>query len=181
MDNSLKNFIIKFFIVLFSFTTVCGGAYMLNQYIHYRQEQAKIEAHKTAQNYIADMKTICGFSQLHDDEQKELSNCGDDIEKAKALFVNIVEKRIVYWKTEFEASMVEIDRLENIKKQYLYDWNQLLEDQYTSTRISIIGNALTAKEQKEFLIKSLESIKSWNEAEAIKRIKKEPTKPKNAV
>lgn len=181
MNNDLKNFCIKFFIVLSSLCVVSFGVFAINQLVRSTQERAKIEAHKVAQDYIADMKTVCGFAQLHDDEQQELMNCGDDIEKTKALLINIVEKRIVYWKAEFKDAIDEVDRLDSVKRQYIYSWNQSLEDQYRLKRLSVLGDAITAKEQKEFFVKSLEKITLWNKAEAMKRIKKEVLKPKNAV
>lgn len=181
MNNDLKNFCIKFFIVLSSLCVVSFGVFAINQLIRSTQERAKIEAHKVAQDYIADMKNICNFAQLHDDEQKNLSDCGDDTEKAKALFISIVEKRIVYWQSEFKDAANEIDRLDNVRKQYIYTWNQSLEDQYNLKRMSVAANAISAQEQVKLFMKSLENIKSWNEIEAMKRIKKEVLKPKNAV
>ena len=157
MIQELKTFIIKFSIVVGGMLFLGSFVYGLRSY----NEYAKEERHKQNQQSIRSMVEFCDFNKLSDTEQKQLRECGDDVEAVRSQLKEIIADRVVFWKSRIEEISTGIDKVNGIKSGSMY-WSPSDEGVYQKVISKLKEDGRSAIRQYELWDKKKKELETWN-------------------
>ena len=157
MTQELKSFIIKFGIVVGSILTLGFFVYGVRTY----NEYAKEERHKQSQQSIRSMVAFCDFNKLSDTEQKQIRECGDDVEAVRSQLKEIIADRVVFWKGRIEEISTAIDKVQGVKSGAGY-WSYSDEALYRKITAKLKEDGRSAIRQYELWNKKKKELETWN-------------------
>ena len=176
--SDLKSFAQKLSIVLGSILVLMGIFYGVSSYNEYAKEQAHIRNQATIRQMIA----FCDFSLLSDEEQSQLKKCNDDVEAVRDQLKNIIQERIIYWKSKFNDADNDFEKLKGIRANAGY-WDANLQSKYDQAMLNIVKRAKNAMEQREAFEKKRKELETWTPGKNDKKnlVDENPRPKKNSV
>ena len=173
MESNLKGFVVKFGIVIGTLAILAGLGFGVKSY----QEYAKEKAHLQSQDTIRSMVAFCDFSKLSDDERGSIEKCGDDVEAVRFRLSQIMDDRIVYWRTKMADVLDRMQKVENIKRESHY-WDASNQRTYMEVMEKLANEGKVAYGQHEAWLKKKKDLKEWKPGPAVKTME-DPAPPKS--
>lgn len=156
MDSNLKNFFIKFGVVIGTVVLVAsvyfGGKAILESRAETKRQQAQV--------VIREMITFCGFSKLSDEEQTAITKCGDDVEAVRFKLKQIVDDRIIYWKSRIGNLVEAIQKVQDVKTR-AFSWSVVDETQYRQVMSKLLEEGKIASDQLQNWTKKKKDLDDW--------------------
>lgn len=174
MDKSLRDFVIKFGVVIGSIAVLTFAALTTRSCYDGYVERKKEEAHLKAQATVRQMIQFCDFTKLSDDEQASLNRCGDDVEAVRFRLSQIIDDRIIFWRGRVNDALEAIAKIENVKRNATY-WTDGNEHAYREALAKVAAGGKQAVDQHESWSRKKKDLQLWAPGKDVKTL--EHSKP----